>query len=87
MNGSQAPIPLQKMVVLVGAGNAHLVFIKRWRMKPVPGISITLVTEAPSVPYSAMVPAHLSGDYSREEISLDLVRVCRSAGVRLPPRK
>lgn len=83
MNGSQAPIPLQKMVVLVGAGNAHLVFIKRWRMKPVPGIAVTLVNEAASVPYSAMVPAHISGDYSREEISLDLVRFCRSAGVRL----
>jgi selenide,water dikinase len=69
--------------VVVGAGNAHLVFIRRWRMQPVPGVAVALVNEAPAVPYSAMVPAHITGDYGRDEATIDLVRLCRSAGVRL----
>ncbi|VTT99535.1 selenophosphate synthase : Selenide,water dikinase, putative OS=marine gamma proteobacterium HTCC2143 GN=GP2143_07969 PE=4 SV=1: Pyr_redox_2: Pyr_redox: AIRS: AIRS_C [Gemmataceae bacterium] len=83
MNTPAPPTPIQKTVVLVGAGNAHLVFVRRWRMRSLPGVSVVLVNEAPAVPYSAMVPAHVSGDYRRDEITIDLVRLCRSAGVRL----
>ena len=39
-----------------------LVFVKRWGMRPVPGVAVTLVNEAPVVPYSAMIPAHVAGD-------------------------
>lgn len=83
MKTSTPLTPIQKMVVLVGAGNAHLVFVRRWRMRPLPGVAVTLVNEAPTVPYSAMVPAHIAGDYSRDQITIDLVQFCRSAEVRL----
>jgi selenide,water dikinase len=82
MKPSSATYPTQKSVVLVGAGNAHLVFVRRWRMRPVPGVAVTLVNETAVVPYSAMVPAHLAGEYPRDEIGIDLVRLCRAAGVR-----
>ena len=75
-------VPIEKHVVLVGAGNAHLVFLKRWRMSPWPGIAVTLVSEFAEIPYSAMVPGHIAGEYRWDEITLDLVRFCRSAGVR-----
>src|SRR4051812_15705237 len=74
--------PVEKNVVLVGAGNAHLVFVKRWGMRPVPGVAVTLVNEASVVPYSAMVPAHIAGDYGWDEITIDLVRLCQSVKVR-----
>ncbi|MFM9965279.1 MAG: selenide, water dikinase SelD [Planctomycetaceae bacterium] len=74
--------PIEKQVVLVGAGNAHLVFLRRWRMSPWPGVAVTLVSEFADVPYSAMVPGHIAGDYRWDEITLDLVRFCRSVGVR-----
>src|SRR5579871_6646827 len=82
MNPSAGTYPTQKSVVLVGAGNAHLVFVKRWGMRPVPGVAVTLVNEAAVVPYSAMVPAHLAGDYSPDEITIDLVRLCQRSRVR-----
>ena len=34
------------------------------------------------IPYSAMVPGHIAGDYTWDEITIDLVRLCQSAGVR-----
>jgi selenide,water dikinase len=78
--------PIEKNVVLVGAGNAHLVFIKGLAMRPrgaLGSVAITLVSEAPVVRYSAMVPAHLAGDYSLDSITIDLVRLCSRLGVRL----
>jgi selenide,water dikinase len=83
MMNPSAPAPIEKRVVLVGAGNAHLVFVKRFGMKPVPGVAVTLINEAAVIPYSAMVPAYIGGDYSWDEITIDLVRLCQSVGVRL----
>jgi selenide,water dikinase len=80
---STATAPIEKNVVLVGAGNAHLVFVKRWGMKPMPGVAVTLVSEAPIIPYSAMVPGHIGGDYRWDEITIDLVRLCQAMKVRL----
>lgn len=81
MNAPSARV-IEKHLVLVGAGNAHLVFVKRFGMSPLPGVAVTLVNEAAEVPYSAMVPAHIAGDYSRAEIGIDLVRLCAAVGVR-----
>src|SRR5579862_2681663 len=74
--------PIQKNVVLVGAGNAHLRFVKMFGMTPPPGVAVTLVSEAPVIPYSAMVPALIGGDYTWDETTIDLVRLCRSVNVR-----
>ncbi len=74
-------------MVLVGAGNAHLVFLRRWAMWPIPGVAVTLVSDVPVIPYSAMVPAHIAGDYTRDEITIDLVRLCQSVKVRLVTAK
>jgi len=82
MKLSVAPSPIEKAVVLVGAGNAHLVFVRRWMMRPMPGVAVTLVNEAATAPYSAMVPAHIGGEYPLDEITIDLVRLCQSARVR-----
>ena len=43
MNTLTLPRPIEKSVVLVGAGNAHLVFLRRWGMRPIPGVAVTLV--------------------------------------------
>src|SRR5262245_54056165 len=80
MNANHRPI--EKNVVLLGAGNAHLVFVKRFGMKPIPGVAVTLVSEASEIPYSAMVTGHIGGDYRREQITIDLVRLCAAVGVR-----
>jgi len=79
---SAASTPIQKNVVLVGAGNAHLRFIKMFSMRPIKGVAVTLVSEAAIIPYSAMVPGHIAGDYTWDEITIDLIRLCRAANVR-----
>jgi selenide,water dikinase len=82
MKPYSSAFPIEKTVALVGAGNAHLVFVKRWMMRPMAGVAVTLVNEAATVPYSAMVPAHIGGEYPLDDVTIDLVRLCQSAKVR-----
>ncbi len=82
MSMQSAPISIQKHILLLGAGNAHLRFVKMFGMRPLPGLAVTLVSEAPVIPYSAMVPGHIAGAYSWDEITIDLVRLCRAVNVR-----
>ena len=66
-------VPIEKHVVLVGAGNAHLVFLKRWRMSPWPGVAVTLVSESSEIPYSAMVPGHIAEQAAKDATAKPVV--------------
>ena len=82
MQAAKHTHPIEKSVVLVGAGNAHLQFVKRWGMRPVRGVAVTLVNEATTIPYSAMVPGHIAGDSaSRSELVVPLLRGDELIGV------
>jgi selenide,water dikinase len=83
MDPPTSTAPIEKTVVLVGAGNAHLVFARRWGMRPIPGVAVTLVNESSVIPYSAMVPGHIAGDFSWDQITIDLVRLCQAVKIRL----
>lgn len=82
MNASPAIVPIEKHVVLVGAGNAHLGFVRRFGMKPLPGVAVTLISETSVIPYSAMVPGFIAREYTWDDITIDLVRLCQASGVR-----
>jgi len=71
-----------KDIVLVGGGHSHALFIRKWAMHPLPGVRVTLVSESPLTPYSGMLPGLLAGFYSHELAHIDLVRLCKWAGVR-----
>ena len=79
----QNPIPLTRDLVLIGGGHAHALVLRRFGMRPVPGLRITLVNPGPTAPYTGMLPGHVAGHYTREELEIDLVRLARFAGTRL----
>lgn len=74
-------IPIENKIVLLGAGNAHLQIVKWWGMGPIPGASLTLVSDSSSTVYSGMIPGYLAGQYDLEEISIDVSRLCAVSGV------
>lgn len=74
--------PLLRDLVLLGGGHAHAVVIKRWGMRPLPGVRVTLISQDALTPYSGMLPGLLAGHYSLADTHIDLTRLCRWAGVR-----
>jgi len=78
-----AILPLTRDLVLVGGGHAHALVLRRWGMRPLAGARLTLVSPAPTAPYTGMLPGHIAGHYPREALEIDLVRLARHAGARL----
>ncbi|ABD56378.1 selenide, water dikinase SelD [Jannaschia sp. CCS1] len=75
--------PIVKELVFVGGGHTHALVLRKWGMKPVPGVRVTLINPGATAPYSGMLPGHLAGHYAREDLDIDLVRLARFSGARL----
>ena len=76
-------IPVKTDIVLVGAGHAHVQVLRAFGMKPEPGVRLTLITRQVETPYSGMLPGHVAGAYTREDMHIDAAPLSRFAGARL----
>jgi selenide,water dikinase len=72
-----------KDVVLLGIGHTNAQVLRLWRMRPPPGVRLTCVSNHAVATYSGMLPGVLAGQYPRERMEIDLVRLCAAAGARL----
>ena len=69
-----------KELLLLGGGHAHVQVLRRWMMRPLPGVRVTLVADRAGAVYSGMVPGCVAGDYRPDEAEIDLVPLARRAG-------
>lgn len=73
--------PIARELVLVGGGHSHVIFLRMLGMNPIPGLQVTLISPDSATPYSGMLPGLIAGHYQPDEIYIDLVPLCRFAGV------
>ena len=81
----QPAAPAVRDLVLVGAGHSHVQVLRRFGMRPEPGVRLTVIAREVHTPYSGMLPGHVAGRYDRDQMHIDVARLARFADARLIP--
>jgi pyridine nucleotide-disulfide oxidoreductase family protein len=68
---------------LLGVGHTHLHVLREWHRRPLPGIRLTCISNQPTAAYSGMLPVTLAGNYTSEEMQIDLSARCGEVGAEL----
>ena len=79
----QSCVPITTDLVLLGAGHAHVEVLRRFAMRPEPGLRVTLIGREPETPYSGMLPGLIRRDYRFEQAHIDLAPLAAASGARL----
>lgn len=75
--------PIETDILLLGAGHAHVEVLRRFAMRPEPGVRLTLIGREPETPYSGMLPGVIRGDYEPRQAHIDLAPLAAAAGARV----
>ena len=75
--------PIGTDLVLLGAGHAHVEVLRRFAMRPEPGVRLTLIGREAETPYTGMLPGLIRGDYTFEQAHIDLAPLAAAAHARL----
>lgn len=70
-------------LLLIGGGHAHVEVLRRLARRPQPGLRVTLISRAPRMLYSGMLPGVIRGEYGLDDASIDLALLAQAATAEL----
>ncbi len=68
-------------LLLIGAGHAHVHFLRQWAEKPCPGWRVTLISPYAHHTHSAMLPGYVAGHYTAAACQVGLAPLVKEAKV------
>lgn len=71
----------ERHLVLVGGGHSHVEVVRRLGRRPIPGVTVTLVSRGRHTPYSGMLPGYIAGHYTYDDVHIDLEALTTAAGI------
>jgi selenide,water dikinase len=74
---------MNKRLVLLGGGHAHVHVLKTLGEKPIPGVAVTLISPYSRQVYSGMLPGWVAGHYRIDQCVIPLAPLAAGAGVTL----
>ncbi len=66
--------------MLIGGGHANVQVLKRLCINTIKGLHTILISEYFEATYSGMTPGYIHKDFNKDDISIDLQRLCFNAG-------
>ena len=75
--------PTSHDLVLIGGGHSQITVLKKFGMKPIPGLRITLINKDFISSYSGMLPGYIAETYDRSQTEIDLLNLCKFSNSRL----
>jgi selenide, water dikinase len=79
----QSSRPIETDIALLGAGHAHLEVLRRFAMRPEPGVRLTLIGREPETAYTGMLPGLIRSEYTPQQAHIDLAPLAALANARL----
>ncbi len=69
-----------KNLLLIGGGHSHIEVMRRFALRPLADVRITVVNPTAHTPYSGMLPGLIAGHYTFAQCHIDLPALAQSTG-------
>ncbi len=72
-----------RSIVLLGIGHTNAHVVREWERSPIQNCQLVCISNFPNATYSGMLPGTLAGQFTDDEMKIDLAALCDRASAQL----